>query len=416
MWLTGFDVPCLATLYLDKPLKAHTLMQAIARANRVNEGKNNGLIVDYCGILKNLRKALATFAGHGDTGRGGTDGGATDPTKPNEELLVELDEAIGLVQGFLAQRGAPLEEILKKTGFERNAAIVSAKEAADENDESRKRFEMMCREVFRKFRSCINVPGVNDRRQPRDAINIIYKSLQDDREKADITDIIRQLHAVVDAAVTLHRGPDADTTLYDISKIDFEQLRREFQRTPAPKTTVQNLRQAVENRLQRLLRQNPMRTDFQRRYEAIVAEYNQEKDRLTIEKTFEVLLRFVQELDDESSRAIREGLDEESLAVFDLLKKPDLSAEDFPRIKKVAADLLAMLKAEKLRIDQWREKETTRDAVRLAIRDFLWGDETGLPVNLYTEEDVQACADDVFRHVYRVYPRLPSPIYQAASA
>ena len=63
MWLTGFDVPCLSTMYLDKPLKAHTLMQAIARANRVNEGKNNGLIVDYCGILKNLRKALATFAG-----------------------------------------------------------------------------------------------------------------------------------------------------------------------------------------------------------------------------------------------------------------------------------------------------------------------------------------------------------------
>ena len=69
MWLTGFDVPSLSTLYLDKPLKAHTLMQAIARANRVNEGKNNGLVVDYCGILKNLRKALATFAGAGDDGQ-----------------------------------------------------------------------------------------------------------------------------------------------------------------------------------------------------------------------------------------------------------------------------------------------------------------------------------------------------------
>ena len=73
MWLTGFDVPSLSTLYLDKPLQAHTLMQAIARANRVKEGKNNGLIVDYCGILKNLRKALATFAGH--TGGGPIGGG-----------------------------------------------------------------------------------------------------------------------------------------------------------------------------------------------------------------------------------------------------------------------------------------------------------------------------------------------------
>lgn len=416
MWLTGFDVPCLATLYLDKPLKAHTLMQAIARANRVNEGKNNGLIVDYCGILKNLRKALATFAGQGDGGRGGTGGGVTDPTRPNEELLDELDEAIDLVRSFLTQQGAPLEEILDKAGFERNAAIRAAKEAANENDESRKRFEMMCREVFRKFRACINVPGLNDRRRSRDAINIIYKSLQDDRDQADITDILRQLHALVDEAITPQGAPGTDTATYDISKIDFDQLRREFQRTPAPKTTVQNLRQAVEKRLQRLLQQNPLRTDYQKHYEEIVEEYNQEKDRLTIEKTFEMLLRFVQELDEESSRAIREGLDEESLAIFDLLKKPALSGDQIRKIKKVASDLLAMLKAEKLRIDQWREKETTRDAVRLAIRDFLWGDETGLPVDSYTEDDVQERAEEVFRHVYRVYPRLPSPIYQAASA
>jgi type I restriction enzyme R subunit len=271
------------------------------------------------------------------SGSGGTGDTATDPTKPSEELLEELDEAIGLVRGFLTERGAPLEEILEKTGFERNASILAAKEAANENDESRKRFEMMCREVFRKFRACINVPGLNARRRSRDANSIIYKSLQDDRDQADITDIIRQLHAVVDEAITPQTSPGGDTTTYDISKIDFDLLRREFQRTPAPKTTVQNLRQAVENRLQRLLRQNPMRTDFQKHYEEIVGQYNQEKDRLTIEKTFEALLQFVKGLDQESSRAIREGLDEESLAIFDLLTKPELTPEQIRRVKKVAA-------------------------------------------------------------------------------
>ncbi|MBO6506797.1 MAG: type I restriction endonuclease subunit R, partial [Kordiimonadaceae bacterium] len=101
MWLTGFDVPSLSTLYLDKPLQAHTLMQAIARANRIKEGKNNGLIVDYCGILKNLRKALATFAGH--TGEGGFDGEGpeNDPLHPEEELLEELSEAIEFVRQLL---------------------------------------------------------------------------------------------------------------------------------------------------------------------------------------------------------------------------------------------------------------------------------------------------------------------------
>jgi type I restriction enzyme R subunit len=168
MWLTGFDVPCLSTLYLDKPLKAHTLMQAIARANRVNGGKNNGLIVDYCGILRHLRKAMATFAG---TQPGG-EGGETDPARPDEELLAELAEAIHLVRGFLNERHASLDAVIQKTGFARNAAIVACKEAANENDETRKRFEVMCREVFKKFKACINAEGVNAHRANRDAINM----------------------------------------------------------------------------------------------------------------------------------------------------------------------------------------------------------------------------------------------------
>jgi type I restriction enzyme R subunit len=157
MWLTGFDVPTLSTLYLDKPLKAHTLMQAIARANRVAEGKNNGLIVDYCGILKHLRKALATFAGIKPEG----EDGETDPARPEEELLADLAEAIALVRAFLDDRQTSLDDVIQKTGFDRSAAIVACKEAANENDESRKRFEVMCREVFKKFKACINVAGVN---------------------------------------------------------------------------------------------------------------------------------------------------------------------------------------------------------------------------------------------------------------
>ncbi|MDA2933653.1 type I restriction endonuclease subunit R [Acidobacteria bacterium AH-259-D05] len=408
MWMTGFDVPSLSTLYLDKPLKAHTLMQAIARANRVHEGKNNGLIVDYCGILKHLRKALATFAG---TGPGG-EGGETEPAKPDEELLADLAEAIGFVRSFLDERGAPLEDVIIKSGFERNAAIVAAKEAANENDETRKLFEVMCREVFKKFKACINVQGVNAHRSDRDAINIVYKSLQQDREQADISDIIRQLHQVVDEAIETQadRGGE-ESEVYDISKIDFDRLRQEFERSPMKRTTTQNLKQAIEQRLQRMLEQNPLRTDFQRHYEEIVAEYNREKDRVTIEKTFEALLKFVQELDEEESRAVSEGLDEESLALFDLLKKADLTASDVRRIKSVAVGLLETLKAEKLKVDHWRDKESTRDAVRIAIHNFLWSDKTGLPVDTYTEEEVEDKTEEVFRHVHRVYPTIPSPYY-----
>jgi len=416
MWLTGFDVPSLSTLYLDKPLKAHTLMQAIARANRVNEGKNNGMIVDYCGILKNLRKALATFAGAGDDARGGA-GGEAEPAKPDEELLADLAEAIAFVRTFLADRGAPLDEIITQTGFARNAAILAAKEAANENDETRKRFEVMCRAVFTKFKACITVEGVNAYRSDYGAINVVYKSLQQDREKADITDIIRELHKVVDEAIETKMDCVAEETVpYDISKIDFERLRKEFERSPAKHSTVQNLKTAIEQRLKRLLQQNPLRTDFQRHFEEIIAEYNNEKDRVTIEKTFEALLRLIDELSEEECRAVREGLDEESMAVFDLLKKPDLQANDIKRIKAVAVELLDTLKAEKLRIDHWRDKEATRDAVRLTIRDFLWSESTGLPVEQYTEGDVQNRAEEIYRHVFRVYPTLPSPYYQTQAA
>ena len=413
MWLTGFDVPSLSTLYLDKPLKAHTLMQAVARANRVSEGKNNGMIVDYCGILKHLRKALATFAGTGDAGRPG--GGEEEPAKPEEELLADLVEAIAFVRAFLTERGPSLDNIIKKKGFERNAAIAAAKEAANENDEIRKRFEVMCRAVFSKFKACLTVTGVNDYRRDYEAINVVYKSLQKDREQADISDIIRQLHKVVDEAIETRSGGVADNAPYDISKIDFNRLRQEFERSATKRTTVQNLKTAIEIRLQRLLERNPLRTDFQRHYEQIVAEYNREKDRVTIEQTFEALFRFIDEMTTEEIRAFREGLDEETLAVFDLLKKPDLSAGEIKKVKAVAVDLLKTLKAEKLRITRWQDKEATRDAVRQAILDFLWKDSTGLPVGHYSEGDVQVKADDVYRHVYRVYPTLPSPFYSTAA-
>ena len=412
MWLTGFDVPSLSTLYLDKPLKAHTLMQAIARANRVNEGKNNGLIVDYCGVLKHLRAALATFAGtQPDSGR------EIDPARLNEELLAGLAETIAFVRAFLNERGATLDDVIRTSGFERTAAIVACKEAANENDETRKHFEVLCREVFKKFRACLNVSGVNIYRDERDAVNIVYKSLQQDRERADISDIIRKLHQVVDEAIEVRADSVKEAQQpYDISRIDFERLKREFEHSPTKNTTVQNLRHSVENRLRRLMQQNPLRTDFQQHYEEIVAEYNREKDRVAIEQTFEALFKLVRELDEEENRWVREGLDKESLAIFDLLKKPALGPAEIKQIKAVARDLLEKLKAEKLRIDQWQDKEATRDAVRVVIRDFLYSDETGLPESSYSEADVGTKTEDVFHHVYRVYPTLPSPYYETGAA
>lgn len=398
MWLTGFDVPTMSTLYLDKPLKAHTLMQAIARANRISEGKNNGLIVDYCGILKNLRKALATFAGHTGGDTLGDPPPELDPVRPEEELLADLEEAIEAVRAFLNAKNFRLEDVLEKTGFERNKAIIDAKEVVNQNDETRKRFEIICREVFKKFKACITIKAINNYRTARDAVNIIYKSLQEDVERADISDIMRELHAIIEESIEPTSGAKEPTKLYDISKIDFERLRKEFERSPAKNTTVQSLKEVIEKKLLKMLMQNPTRTDFQKHYEEIVEEYNNEKDRVTIEATFEALLKLVDELSEEEQRAVKEGLSEESLALFDLLLKPNLKKQEIDRIKKVAEGLYATLKAELARVQDFAVKQGTRDDIKVKIKNFLWDDKTGLPES-FAPEEVEDKTEAVFNHL-----------------
>jgi len=360
---------------------------------------------------------LATFAGRGDSGHGGKED-EKDPTKPNEELLADLAEAVALIRTFLTEQGFNLNDIIDQQGFARNKAIVEAKEAVNENDQTRKRFEVMAREVFKKFKACINVPGVNAQRNARDAIDIIYKSLQSDRDQADISDIIRQLHNLVDDAIHTKSGvsePKLEANpIFDISKIDFERLRKEFEKSDSKRTTVQNLKNIVERKLNQLLRQNPLRTNFQEHYEKLVKEYNQEKDRVTIEQTFTALLKLVNAMNDEEKRAVREKLSEESLALFDLLRKPDLSKKEIDRIKNVAVDLLKTLKAEQLKIANWKDKEASRDAVKQQIFDFLYDETTGLPVEDYDDEEIKKLTENVFRHIYRNYPTVPSPIYNAS--
>ena len=398
MWLTGFDVPSLSTLYLDKPLKAHTLMQAIARANRVHEGKNNGLIVDYCGILKHLRTALATFAGHT---REDDDGPPleVDPVRPDEELLAKLEEAIAAVRDFLTSRSFRLSDIHTKTGFDRNRAITDAKEIVNENDETRKRFQIMCREVFKKFKACLNLREVGRYRDDRDAINVIYKGLEEDVKKADISQIIKQLHEVVGGAVEVAGKRRPDGKLYDISQIDFDRLRQEFAGSRQKNTTVQSLKDVVERRLQQLLQQNPLRINFQTRYEQIVANYNREKDRVTIEQTFEALLKLVQDLEEEEQRAVREGLgNEETLALFDLLKKPELSPNDIKRIKIVAKGLHHVLSAEIRRVQDFHAKQATQAELRVRIYNYLYEDTSGLPES-FSKYEIKVKTDDVLSHV-----------------
>lgn len=396
MWLTGFDVPSLSTLYLDKPLQAHTLMQAIARANRVKEGKNNGLIVDYCGILKNLRKALATFAGHTGTDESET-GEETDPLHPEEELLAELAEAIAIVKEDLSGNGFALDKLHKETGFEKNAALVAAKEAININDETRKMFEISARAVFRKYKACLTFKGVVAFKEDFAAIRFIYNILEDDRVAADTSVIIRKLNEIVSQAITVQDPTDDEPDrVFDISKINFELLKKEFEKSPNQNTDVQNLRSVIEKRLNKMLMENPIRTDFQLRFNEIISEYNLEKDKNTIEQTFEALMRLTAEMHEEELAYAAEGFEnQEQKTIFDMLVKPNLSKSEIKKIKKTSVGLLQTIRDQLESVQGIFAKESTRDGFRQNIYDFLYSDQTGLPADSYGEVDLALMTDNL---------------------
>src|SRR5262245_16104234 len=149
MWLTGFDVECLSTLYIDKPMKAHTLMQAIARANRVYPGKDFGLIVDYNGMLRSLREALAQYA-LGD--EGGGDG--PDIIAPIEQRVAALLAALEETERHLIGLGFDPATLIGAKGFARIQALADAADAVTESlDEGRRRFEILARQVFIRFKA-----------------------------------------------------------------------------------------------------------------------------------------------------------------------------------------------------------------------------------------------------------------------
>ncbi len=393
MWLTGFDVPSLSTLYLDKALQAHTLMQAIARANRVKEGKNNGLIVDYCGILKNLRAALADVAKYTDNNNEQPE---SDPLHPEEELLEELAEAIEFVRQQLKENGFEIETLKTATGFAKNKALVDAKEAINIDDESRKKFEISARAVFRKYKACLTFGGVKKFRNDCETISFLYKTLENDRENADTSAIIQKLNAIVSEAVNVKFDPNSDDKIFDISKINFELLRTEFAKSKKKRTDVQDMKTAIEKRLHAMLLENPLRTDFQEKFDEIVREYNKEKDKNTIEATFEALMRLTAKMSEEEKRHVKEGFDtEEQLTIFDMLLKPDLSKQEIKKIKSVAVSLLQKIETQMNSVQDIFLKTGTRDGFRQSIFDFLFDDKTGLPEQ-YAHNELDIKTDLLF--------------------
>ena len=397
MWLTGFDVKCLSCLYLDKPLKAHTLMQTIARANRVNEGKSNGLIIDYIGIVKQLRKALADYTAN----QGGQNG--DDPTVDKEKLIARIIETIGKAKSFLNEREFDLDDLVAATGFTKIAYLQTAANAVCGTIEDKKSFSTYASELIRlmKYTDRYDVSGST--RKEYDAIAAIYSELQKKRRHVDTTDLMIEINGIISEYVKIDADDtvaESDSRIFNIGAIDFDLLRREFAKVKKKNLVMKDLEEMIQLKLDRLLFNNPDRIDYYERYQQIITDYNNEQDRATIEKTFMDLMDLANSLDQEEQRYVREGFEsDEELSLYDLLFREDLSKSDIDKIKQVAADLLKKIKSKIAELDHWTDKQETKAAVDNLIRDTLWDE---LP-ECYDEISISEYRQRIYEYVYTRY-------------
>lgn len=398
MWLTGFDVKCLATLYLDKPMQGHTLMQAIARVNRVGGGKKHGLIIDYNGMIKSLRRALATFA-QGDRAGTGKGEREQDTVRDDTEALAEYAGSLKAACEFLVDLGFDLDTLIAAKGFDKQKQILVAVNLLCESDERRKTYQVIVEDMQARHRGLFPHPGLFDFDAEESALTAIYNKLEDVRTSPDVSSLLQDLYDVVDVAVANDapsvRQPQAR---YDLSNIDFSRLRAEFEKTPFKNVVAMNLMEKIEERLAAMVARNPTRVDLYERYQKIVQEYNKDKDAAEIQKVMDDLFAFNDDCSEEEKRYLREGLEnEEQLAVFDLLQKDSLTKTDRETIKKVARELLEKLNSGKLQIDHWREKATAQAQIKAEIIKHLFA---SLPPGAYDADEIDLKAGALFAHIY----------------
>ncbi|MBT5634550.1 MAG: type I restriction endonuclease subunit R [Gammaproteobacteria bacterium] len=399
MWLTGFDAPSVSTLYLDKPLKEHTLMQTIARANRVFPGKAAGQVVDYINIFGALQQALGMYGG--GVAEEGVQYEIDTPANDKQVLLDELEQAMGAVRGFLAEQQISLQAVMEASDDLQRLTLLDAASEALLDPKYRDEFISYLRQINRIFKAILPDSRADGFVRERVALNIIYRQMRVksglEVDDSDVLDVVRhQVGELLDEAIeTIHIGSNLPEPV-DISAIDFEALAEMVAKQNRPgRSDVERLKVIIARKLVPMVERNSSRQDLQDRFQQLIEQYN--LGAYSAEQFFEELKQFIGELEQEEQRTLREGLSEEELAIFDLLcSEVTLSEKERNEIKRIAHDLLEKLRA--LLVIDWRKKQRTKARVDSLIKDML--DE--LPEQYDDALWAKTC-ERVYLHVYDKY-------------
>ncbi len=410
MWITGFDVPSCSTIYLDKPQRNHTLMQTIARANRVFGDKNNGLIVDYIGVFRDLEKALAIYAT-------GADVEGKTPIADKSKLVEKLREAIAEISEFCIRINVDLARIDAGEPLQRIGYIEQAMDAILENDETKRDYLQLAANVSKLYKAILPDPAAHEFTGVYALISVIAQKIKNLTAPTDIAEVMTAVENLLDQSIASEayvieaeqndyntQNQDA-TQRIDLSQIDFEMLRERF-RDAHKRIEVERLRSAINAKLAAMIRLNKNRMDYQTKFEQMISAYNAAS--INVDLFFEELLEFASEVNDEGDRASTEDLSEEELTVFDLLTYagPELTRPERDEVKDATKKLLETLKAEKLVLD-WRKHAQLTAQVKLAIQRIL---DPKLP-DIYTPELFNQKCEAVYQHIYDSYYGEGKSIY-----
>ncbi|MBE2281152.1 MAG: type I restriction endonuclease subunit R [Ignavibacteriaceae bacterium] len=398
MWITGFDVPSLSTLYLDKPLTGHTLMQTIARANRVHKEKNNGLIVDYIESYKKLIEALAIYSGSSDSDTdAGAGEGSRGPIEEKAELFKLLDEIFQLIVDFFQIYQYDIFKLINCNEYERLSELEKAFNIICTNDKSKTDFRILARRFLSIYSAILPDKGLVSYADKKEVIQKLYDILENDVLTADVSHIVQELQKIVDDSILAVLDKEFKYSEgIDISGIDFKRLAQVFANQNNKNKTFQQLKAIVEDKLNYMIEQNPFREDFMKKYEEIIEEYNAGKDEVAVQNAFAELLNFVSTIKDEHVRVYEAGLSEEQMAIFDILKKDKLTKTEIDQVKSVAIKLLDNLKKTAGNIKHWRENTQTAAQMRIDISDSLY---KHLP-DAYINDNIDALSNAIYHHIY----------------
>ncbi len=381
-------------MYLDKPMRNHTLMQTIARANRVFPGKHSGAIVDYANVFASLERALAIYA----KGRSGE-----MPVRDEKALVAELRQAVADATAFCKARGADLARIEGTSAekFERAQAVEDGANRLLAPEVVKREFLARARLVDALYGAVKPDPSAVEFAIRCGSIRALADYIRNRSDPPDISHVLEGINELLDRSIgsepfKIKEGERAYGAI-DLSKINFEALAKRFEKEQPTNSDLERLKAAVRVQLESMVRLNRTRSDYLEKFQELIDAYN--SGSRNIEEVFRDLIALGRGLTEEQERHVREHLTEEELTIFDILTRPgpELTVEEKAEVKKVAHQLLERLNT--LLVLGWRQKIQSRARIRLAIEDTL---DEGLP-RAYAKDVYQAKCAALFEHVYEAY-------------